>query len=133
MLKKLDHPIVWSTLIGCFLAPFGFAASGASHRAVYASRVHAVHQRENVFEWHWVYSDPGVKLFMLLLVVVGAVAVTLFFWQLHLTRQCVRDVERAAKAARETANEKATALAELTNYHLEPELLTSITDTLNRT
>jgi hypothetical protein len=77
------------------------------------------------------HSTPGVKLFALLLVIAGTVAVALFFWQLRLTRQCMRDVERAAKAARETANEKATALAQLTDYHLEPEVLTSITDTLN--
>jgi hypothetical protein len=133
MLKKLDHPIVRGTLFGCFLAPSGFAASGASHRMVYAGSVNAVHQRENVFEWHWVHSDRGVKLFALLLILIGAVAVALFFWQLHLTRRCVRDVERAAKATKETANEKATALAELKNYHLEPELLTSIMDTLNKT
>jgi len=131
MLKKLDHPIVWGTLFGCFLAPFGFAASGASHRVVYAGSVNAVHQRENVFEWEWGHSTPGVKLFALLLVIVGTVAVALFFWQLRLTCQCMRDVERAAKALRETANEKATALAQLTDYHLEPEVLTSITDTLN--
>src|SRR5712671_5134465 len=127
MLKKLDHPIVWSTLIGCFLAPFGFAASGSSHRAFYASRVHAVHQRENVFAWHWVHAGPGVKLFALLLVIVGAVAVALFFWQLRVTRECRRDVEEAANAAREAANEKRAALAQLSNY-LPTELLTSITD-----
>jgi len=113
------------------LAPFGFAASGASRRMVYARSVNAVHQRKNIFEWHWVHSTPGLKLFALLLVIVGTVGVTLFFWQLHLTRQCTRDVEEAADAAKEAADEQAAALAELNNYHLDPELLTSIKDTLN--
>ncbi len=131
MLKKLDHPIVSGILFGCFLAACGKAAWGASHRMVDAGSVNAVHQRKNIFEWHWVHSDLGVKLFALLLVIVGAVAVAFFFWQLRLTRQCVRDLERATKAARGTANEKAAAIAELTNYQLEHELSTSITDTLN--
>ena len=83
MLKKLDHhPIVWGALFGCFLAPFGFAASGASERVVYAGSVAALHQHENIIQWHWVHSDRGVKLFALLLIIVGAVAVALFFWQL---------------------------------------------------
>ncbi len=130
MLKKLDHPIVCGTLFGCLLAPFGFAVSGASDRVVYAGSVAAVHQHENIIQWHWVHSDRGVKLFALLLIIVGAVAVALFFWQLRLTRQCRGDLERAANAAREAANEKTAALAQLTDYHLEPEFLTSITDTL---
>jgi hypothetical protein len=122
MLKKLDHPIVWGTLFGCFFAPFGFAASGASDRVVYAASVNAVHQRENVFEWEWGYAGPGVKPFAFLLILVGAAAVALFFWQLHLTRQCMRDLERATNAARKAANEKTAALAQLTDHHLEPEL-----------
>jgi hypothetical protein len=132
MLKKLDHPIVLGALSGCLLAPVGFAASGASDCVVYASSVSAVHQYENIFEWEWGRSAPGVKLFALLLVIVGAVAVALFFWQLRVTRQCMRDVERTTKAAREAANEQTAALAQLSNYHLDPELLTSIRDTVNR-
>src|SRR6266853_5596262 len=131
MLKKRDHPIVWGALFGCFLAPHGFAAWGASHRAVYASSVSAVHQRETIFEWQWVHPDRGVKLLALLLVIVGAVAVARFFWQWRLTRQCMRDLERATSAAREAANEKTAVLAELANCHLEAELLPSITDPLN--
>ena len=122
MLKKLDHPIVWGTLFGCFLAPFGFAASGACERVPYAGSVNAVLQHGNEFERHWVHSAPGVKPFALLLILVGAAAVALFFWQLHLTRQCMRDLERATNAARKAANEKTAALAQLTDYHLEPEL-----------
>ena len=79
MLKKLDHPIVWGALFGCFVAPFGFAASGASDRVVYAANVNAVHQRENIFEWEWGHSTPGVKLFALLLVLVGAVQLRFSF------------------------------------------------------
>jgi len=132
MLKKLDHhPIVWGTLFGCFLAPFGFAASGACERVAYAGSVNAVLQHGNEFEWHWVHSAPGVKPFALLLVIVGIVTVVRFFWHFLLTRECRRDVEEAANAAREAANEKKAALAELSNYHLPPELLTSIRDKLN--
>ncbi len=121
---------MWSTLIGCFLAPFGFAASGASERVVYAGSINAVLQPGNEFEWHWVHSAPGVKSFALLLIIVGIVTVVRFFWHFLLTRECRREVEEAATAARETANEKKAALAELSNY-LPPELLTSIRDKLN--
>ena len=101
-----------------------------ANRGNYAGGVNAVRQRKNIFDWEWGHSPPGVKLFALFLVLVGTVAVPLFFWQLRVTRQCRRDVEKAANAAREAANEKTAALAQLTDYHLEPEFLTSITDTL---
>jgi hypothetical protein len=130
MLKKLRHPIVWGILFGCFSVGFGFTVCDANPRVDYIGTVNAVHQRENVFEWDWLYSDRGVKLFMFLLVLIGIVEVGLFFRQLRITRQCVKDLERATKAARQTTNEKAAALAELSHY-LERELSTSITDTLD--
>jgi hypothetical protein len=38
----------------------------------------------------------------------------------------MRDLEIAINASREATNKKRTALAELTSYHSEPELLSSI-------
>jgi len=117
MQKKLGRPIAFGTLI--LFAVFIFVAWGADG-------VNALYQRENIFEWEWEHPGTGVKLFALMLVIIGMVTVMLFCRQLRLMRQCMRDLERATNASREAANKKRTALAELTSYHSEPELLRSI-------
>ena len=118
MQKKLGRPIAFGT--PTLLAVFIFVAWGADG-------VNALYQREKIiFEWEWEHPHIGVKLFALMLVIIGMVTVMIFCWQLHLTRQCRRDLERATNASRDAAIKKRTVLAELTSYHAEPELLRSI-------
>ena len=117
MQKKLGRPIAFGTLT--LLAVFIFVAWAADG-------VNALYQRENIFEWEWEHPRIGVKLFARMLVIIGMVTVMIFCWQLRLTRQCRRDLERATNASRDAAIKKRTALAELTSYHSEPELLRSI-------
>ena len=129
MLKKLDHPMLWCTLLGCLLAGFGIAAFDPEQHVNYASAISASHQTENAAEWEPEYFDSSVIFFALLLVLAGNVQESFFFWRLRvIRRQDMRNARKVADVAREVANERRALLAELGSYQLEPGLLQLITE-----
>ena len=128
MLKKLDHPILWCTLLGCLFAGFGFAVFDANPRANYVGAISASHHTENTAEWEPEYFDPSVIFFALLLVVAGNAQESFFFWRLRvIRRRDMRNARKVAEVERDVANERRALLAELTSYQLEPDLLKLIT------
>jgi len=132
MLEKLDHPIVWVILCCCFFGGFGFAVGEAVQRVNDAVTLTAV-QPQNILELAGEYFDARVTLFTLVFVIVAAVEVGFFFYQLHLRRQVTRATIKAAAMAREVTNEARALLARLNEYDLERELWISITDRMNET
>ena len=128
MLKKLDHPIVWVILCGCFFAGFGFAVGEAVQRVNDA----VGYQPQNILELAGAYFDHRVTLFTLVFVIVAAVEAGFFFYQLRLKRQVMRATVKANATAREVANETRALLARLNEYDLQRELWISITDAMGR-
>jgi hypothetical protein len=121
MLKKLRHPVVRGTLLGCFIAGLGFAVWDAGI-------VNAVYQVLEEPD----YFGPGVIFFTLFFTLAGTLQDDFFFWRFRLIRRRMRSAQKAADAARELDNEKRVLLAKLNEYGLEPELLLSITDAPNK-
>jgi hypothetical protein len=113
MLKKLRHPIVRSTLFGCFIAWLGFAAWDAG--TVNVAFQDALGGPE--------YLDPEVIFFTLLFTLAGTLQDDFFFWRFRLVRQRMRNAQKAADAVRELDNEKRVLLAKLNEYGWESELL----------
>jgi hypothetical protein len=132
MLKKLDHPIMWVILCGCFFAGFGFAVGEAVNRVNDAFALNAVYQHENILGRAGEYFDPRVTLFTVVFVIVAIVEAGFFFYQLRLNRQIARATVKADATAREMANETRALLACLNEYDLERELWTSITDAMKK-
>jgi hypothetical protein len=122
MLKKLRHPVVRGTLLGCFIAGLGFAVWDAG--IVNAAYQDALEGPD--------YFGPGVILFTLLFTLAGTLQDDFFFWRFRLVRRRMRSAQKAADAVRELDNEKRVLLAKLNEYGLEPELLLSITDAPNK-
>jgi hypothetical protein len=122
MLKKLRHPVVRGTLLGCLIAGFGFA--------VWESGIVNTVYQDATEEPD--YFGPGVIFFSLLFTLAGTLQDDFFFWRFRLVRRRMRSAQKAADAVRELDNEKRVLLAKLNEYGLEPELLLSITDAPNK-
>jgi hypothetical protein len=122
MLKKLRHPAVRGTLLGCFIAGFGFA--------VWESNIVNTVYQDAIEEPD--YFGPGVIFLSLLFTLAGTLQDDFFFWRFRLVRRRMRSAQKAADAVRELDNEKRVLLAKLNEYGLEPELLLSITDAPNK-
>jgi hypothetical protein len=122
MLKKLRHPVVRGTLLGCFIAGLGFA--------VWESGIVNTVYHDAIEEPD--YFGPGVIFFSLLFTLAGTIQDDFFFWRFRLVRRRMRSAQKAADAVRELDNEKRVLLARLNEYGLEPELLLSITDAPNK-
>jgi hypothetical protein len=131
MLRKLEHPVLWVIVCCCFFAGFGFAVGEVVQRVHDACTVDAVCLPKNILELAGEYSDPRVKLFTAVFVIVALVEAGFFLCQLRLKRQVMRAAEKAAFADREAANEKRVLLFSLKEHNLVSELLRSMINVSN--
>src|SRR5262249_30183369 len=74
-------------------------------------------------EWHWGHSDPGVTLITSCLVVVAIIQAGLFFYQLAVMRDTLKEAANTTKAsllAAEAAKTNAQALIDAERAYLWP-------------